>query len=1536
MQQAASGLPSHQFSALLPVAFANLASQPDPSSPLHVLCLQHVVFFVFHQFPANFTNGLELALEGCNINTTPVALLNAFVEKLGAESFSTGVSPNDLGATKAHECAQILAKRLDEARTKLPNMYNIWSRYIDSVTRLAQLFLYIPVRDGFQPNLPATVLQRDLYEVFSRIVDVFHPLIAPYSALQAPFTQSHEKQAMLVLDRFIELLNSLHHNSIIPPGMQNVQALVWQYYITKLSYLSHGSQHYYDVLESQLIRLNWQSLWPSKIAITAMEECLKSRSPYCSSFVAQVFVRIPWNTIFNQISDVERPGYMMTMFGVLTRLVARPKNYEKVRASILEVAKTVSTRADWSNVDLRDVEWLSEIVKTSLPTESLSNPLDVVSVIQSIWRKICGFIPREPFNDELIKKQTIWIKTECELLLRCENTAALAAYNSLISDVSSVASNQEQLKPFCVVACELTALWKKISDPHLGEAFVQLWNNYLMTNPNSPLVLTCLNTIIESLNDDQLTTALKVVEKTIAAYFLRSESCWNELLNWVRLPEKKMKAIEGYLFTIPTSENKVTSLPLTLRVFMSYGNVDNNLFFALHGYITNLKPKHVLDEAGLVCLIAKLVEWMSLRAASLPNQISPTDDLFPPLIRWLNKSSKDESKFFTNLISNKKTTHSPKLRVIFQILELYLTQQSVGEGRRPRCDSNSPVFNSRISAIKEMAGLKVNQHMSATFNKATTYFVNVETYNILSSSKMLLDGFNRCSEPTPGMRIFWLVVISAICLTSIAQEDEDPYSVLGISRRASQREVKGAYKAMAKEWHPDKNQSPEAHEMFMKITKAYDILSDPLKRERYDKFGTIDDTPNTNRGGYGNGRGYDQFFGFGFGGFEDGFFALHRISLRIFTHSILEKSDEKPFIIYAYSNYCQLCFRLQAVWKAAVQDLEPLGYGIATANAMTDGNLVEKLRISQLPAIVAVIEGRVIPMRHNMLHLSDRAIRVFAQKVIPDYFMTRIASMSALTRFVEQWKTTNKVSVIIFGAAAEPRTRYLLSAMKFSQFAKFAYVSLANPSEDNDAIARLSISKANQLKKEVLEEFIEKHKLLTLPRISSITMFDTICPVSSRSSRQLCVLLPVTSSEDTHVEAFREYVKEVGKKWALKNVHFSYIYIDRQIEFVKPFIEKRTGDISKTSRDILVIWRMEYIKVKFTWLEGAWTGRKYDIEEQILAVVEMRKKLEENCRLGSLKNEYSLSFFTRWSRAFWRTFETAWFYLTHEEAYMILSVVGTLFLILGIGWVLSYMSEPKQKVRQRKYKPNDVADVTTDSEWHPDDPKIKKDLEATTAKRENIRAQRILNVMSPLMHELRAETYFGMIRLLKPGCRSIVLLVDDENKPTLLKQFAQYIYPIRNNKTFSFGYLVVPKNLEWFRKLLEHTLPTEDGPIKPGAEATLYQRLKLINPRQCVGTVLSLCGWKLYFSIYHPKHVEASRRNFIDTDEDITSDEEDADSYRNDEFASMGEKKKLHRSLSQKRVNMGNVLDGFPNWLDRLLEGSIRRYYIPEWPDNLK
>lgn len=60
------------------------------------------------------------------------------------------------------------------------------------------------------------------------------------------------------------------------------------------------------------------------------------------------------------------------------------------------------------------------------------------------------------------------------------------------------------------------------------------------------------------------------------------------------------------------------------------------------------------------------------------------------------------------------------------------------------------------------------------------------------------------------------------------------YALLGIKKTASNDEVKTAFRRMALQWHPDHCKEPDAHEMFIKIKEAYDILSDSGKRARYD------------------------------------------------------------------------------------------------------------------------------------------------------------------------------------------------------------------------------------------------------------------------------------------------------------------------------------------------------------------------------------------------------------------------------------------------------------------------------------------------------------------------------------------------------------------------------------------------------------------------------------------------------------------------------------------------------------------------------
>lgn len=66
---------------------------------------------------------------------------------------------------------------------------------------------------------------------------------------------------------------------------------------------------------------------------------------------------------------------------------------------------------------------------------------------------------------------------------------------------------------------------------------------------------------------------------------------------------------------------------------------------------------------------------------------------------------------------------------------------------------------------------------------------------------------------------------------------KDYYNILGIKKGASEDEIKKAYRKQALKYHPDKNKSPGAEEKFKEIAEAYDVLSDPKKKDIYDRYG---------------------------------------------------------------------------------------------------------------------------------------------------------------------------------------------------------------------------------------------------------------------------------------------------------------------------------------------------------------------------------------------------------------------------------------------------------------------------------------------------------------------------------------------------------------------------------------------------------------------------------------------------------------------------------------------------------------------------
>src|SRR3712207_4136611 len=90
---------------------------------------------------------------------------------------------------------------------------------------------------------------------------------------------------------------------------------------------------------------------------------------------------------------------------------------------------------------------------------------------------------------------------------------------------------------------------------------------------------------------------------------------------------------------------------------------------------------------------------------------------------------------------------------------------------------------------------------------------------------------------------------------------QDYYETLGVSRDASEQEIKRAFRKLAAKYHPDVNKSEGAEEKFKEINEAYETLSDPQKKANYDQYGSAEGPQ-----GFGGQGGFG-----GFGGAQGGY-----------------------------------------------------------------------------------------------------------------------------------------------------------------------------------------------------------------------------------------------------------------------------------------------------------------------------------------------------------------------------------------------------------------------------------------------------------------------------------------------------------------------------------------------------------------------------------------------------------------------------------------------------------------------------------------
>lgn len=142
---------------------------------------------------------------------------------------------------------------------------------------------------------------------------------------------------------------------------------------------------------------------------------------------------------------------------------------------------------------------------------------------------------------------------------------------------------------------------------------------------------------------------------------------------------------------------------------------------------------------------------------------------------------------------------------------------------------------------------------------------------------------------------------------------EDYYELLGVAKDAGAKEIRQAFKKLALKLHPDKNKEEGAHEKFLKINRAYEVLKDENSRKKYDMHG--DDMDNQNQRHYESWRYYQEDFGI-----YDDDPEIVTLEWAEFKRSVLESHD--IWFVNFYSPRCGHCHDLAPTWRSIAKQLE--------------------------------------------------------------------------------------------------------------------------------------------------------------------------------------------------------------------------------------------------------------------------------------------------------------------------------------------------------------------------------------------------------------------------------------------------------------------------------------------------------------------------------------------------------------------------------------------------------------------------------------
>ncbi|XP_069466558.1 dnaJ homolog subfamily C member 16 [Ambystoma mexicanum] len=772
------------------------------------------------------------------------------------------------------------------------------------------------------------------------------------------------------------------------------------------------------------------------------------------------------------------------------------------------------------------------------------------------------------------------------------------------------------------------------------------------------------------------------------------------------------------------------------------------------------------------------------------------------------------------------------------------------------------------------------------------------------------------------LRLVWqFLVVLVLALKICSAADFDPYRVLGVSRTASQGDIKKAYKRLAREWHPDKNKNAGAEDKFIQVSKAYEILSTEEKRSNFDRYGDA-----------GESQGYPQqqqshhfrhfhdsfyfdetFFHFPFNSerrdSSDEKYLLH------FSHYINEvvpDSFRKPYLIKITSDWCFSCIHIEPVWKEVVQELEGLGVGIGVVHAGYERRLAHHLGAHSTPSILGVINGK-ISFFHNAV-IRDN-LRHFVESLLPSNLIEKITDRNYV-RFLSNWQQENKPHVLLFDQMPPVPLLYKLVAFAYKDYLSFGYVDLGlketeqmtsqyniNMYAPTMLVFKEHINKpadvvqARGMKKQIVDDFISNNKFLLAARLTNQKLFQELCPVrKSHRQRKFCVILLTGEGTKFHktYEAFLSFALANTKD----TVRFVHIFKERQREFSSALLANNEKFHGKSAVSILER-RNSAGRVVYKTLSDVWSGSEENKFVLLDYLDQLRKDsglLSSDTVLPDLNDELAPVFFLRWFYTAVEYWSECWDSMLHNnwrEMMPLLSLIfSALFILFGTVIVQAF---------------SDSNDERESNSTEKEEPSEKNEKNETSYSRESTRVPRKGFVE---VTELTDVNYTSNLLRLRPGHMNVVLIVSSSTKASLLQRFAQEVYTFTGSGSLHFSFLNLDKHREWLEYLLE---------FAQDAASIAYQYDEHFLDRDYTGYVLALNGHKKYFCLFKAQS-SVDEEKTLGASEELDSSSISGDGLRKISSSSSGP------GLIKRKLNKLSL------WMERLLEGSLQRFYIPSWP----